>query len=1058
MSSPPVTPVPGMSPFAALVRFFVHHRTAANLLLAVLVLVGMLSLQRLNTQFFPTIDIPRISVSVTWAGATPADMEKTVIRNLEPALRFIDGLDDFTGVAREGSAYISLTFKQGTDMDRALSDVEKAVDGVTTLPEDADPPVIRQVVRYELVGRLLVSGPYSERTLKAWARKLRDGLLDAGLERVTFSGARTEEIVIETSQYQLVRLNMDAGQLAARVRAETVDTPAGDISGGLDKTVHGAGRERNAEAIGRIVVRAGPDGENIRLADVAAISEGFDPDQERGYASGQPAIRINIWRTPSADTLKTAATFKEYVARIKPTLPADLKVLMFDVRANYLKDRIGLLINNGAQGLALVLIILFIFLNGRIAFWVAAGIPVSMMATVAVMYFSGQSVNMVSLFALILTLGIIVDDAIVVGEHTETLRTSGLPADVAAEQGALRMLAPVTAATLTTMASFMPLFFFQGRVGAIIIALPLVVISVLMASLTECFLILPAHLKHAMRRNRQGGRLRQAFDRAFARLRDGPFARLVALAHDWRYVMWALMMAALVMAISLPLTGRMRFNFFPSPESEHVSAYLVMAAGTPEKQTLAAMGKVEEALREVERKLGKGEKLIVATFTRVGKMGYSNGDHLAQLDVQLTNSEARSVRTSRILRAWREAMPEIAGLERVSFGRRHMAGSPKDIEIELKGDDPFVLKQAAGEVAGILRRIKGTSAVEDNLPWGKLDVRIRITPRGEALGFDLDGVTRQVRAALRGTTARRFARDLEEVALRVRRAGRISGMAQLQNIYVRSKSGNWLPLADVAELTERPGFSVIYRQDGKVALAVSADIDLKVTSIAEVEKALAASELAAIASRHGISVKVAGGAEEQRKTLGDLKVGGIVALILIYIILAWVFGSYGLPLVVMTIIPFGVIGAIVGHWLMGYSLTILSLIGLLGLSGIIINDSIILVARARERAEGGESPREAAIGAARDRLRAVLLTSLTTIGGLTPLLFEKSLQAQFLQPMAITIVFGLAGATILVLLLVPATLGIGHDLRRVFAPLIRFIFPAADRGRQAAPPRRAGAE
>jgi len=1034
------TPVPhGLSPFAALVRFFVHHRTAANLLLAVLVMAGLLALQRLNTQFFPTIDIPRISVRVTWAGATPADMEKMVIRNLEPALRSVNGLEDFYGVAREGSAYISLTFRQGTDMDRALSEVEKAVDGVTTLPEDADPPVVQQVTRYELVGRLLITGPYDERTLKRYARRIRDGLLDAGIERVTYSGARGEEIVISVPQSELVRLDLDVARLAAKVRAETADTPAGNITGGLDKTVHGAARQRTADDIGRIVARSGPEGERTRLSDIAQIREGFDPDQERGYAGGRPAIRLNIWRTPGADTLKTAAILKTYVAKVRPTLPKDLKVVLFDVRANYLKDRIWLLIENGLQGLALVLVILFVFLNGRIAFWVAAGIPVSMMAAVTIMWMSGQTINMVSLFAMILTLGIIVDDAIVVGEHTETLRAGGLPPDIAAEQGALRMLAPVTAATLTTIAAFLPLFFFQGRIGSIIIALPLVVISVLLASLVECFLILPAHLRHALRNSGGPGRFRKAFDTAFGRFRDGPFSRLAALAYDWRYATWALMIAALVLAIALPVSGRMRFNFFPSPESEHVSAYIVMAAGTPEKETLKAVSRIEQALRKVERELGGGERLIVTTFVRVGKMGYSNGDHLAQLDVQLTNSEARSVRTSTLLRAWRKAMPTIPGVERISFGRRHMASSPKDLEIELKGDDPFVLKRAAGEIADILRRIKGVSAVEDDLPYGKLDVRIRLTPRAQALGFDLDEVSRQVRAALRGVTARRFARDLEEVAVRVRRAGKVAGMADLHNVHVRSATGVWLPLSDVAELTEEPGFSVIYRRDGKATLTVSGDIDLNVTSIAEAQKALEASELSAILSKYGITADIAGGAEEQRKSLGDLKTGTLVALALIYIILAWVFGSYSRPFVIMTIIPFGATGAIIGHWLMGYSLTILSLIGLLGLSGIIINDSIILVARAVERLESGESMRQAAVGAARDRLRAVLLTSLTTVGGLLPLMFEKSLQAQFLLPMAITIVFGLAGATVLVLLLVPATLGIRDDIARLLRPLKHLV-------------------
>ena len=1027
-----------LSPFGALVRFFAMHPTAANLLMIVMLIAGYLGLNRLNTQFFPTVDIPRISVKVTWAGATPADMEKTVIRNLEPALRLIDGLDEtrgFLGIAREGYAYISLRFKDGTDMTKALSDVEKAVDGVTTLPQDADAPVIRQVIRYEMVARLLITGPYPERVLKAYARSIRDGLLDAGLERVTTSGARSEEIAIAIPESELRRLDMDVARIAQRVRAETRDIPAGTLSGVLDKTVHGAGRARTAPDIGRILIRAMPGGEQVRLADAGRIAEGFDPDQERGYARGRAAIRLDIWRTPDADALKTAAIFKAYIARIRPTLPDDLQITPFDVSANYLKGRIQLLVNNGLQGLAVVLVILFIFLNGRIAFWVAAGIPVSMMTAMAIMWLSGQSINMVSLFALILTLGIIVDDAIVVGEHTATLRAHGHAPDRAAAQGALRMLAPVSAATMTTIAAFLPLFFFEGRVGAIIIALPLVVISVLMASLAECFLVLPAHLRHALRDARPPGRFRLWFDAAFATFRERIFRPIATVAYDWRHVTWAILIAALVLSVALPVSGRIRFNFFPSPEAEHMSANIVMAAGTPERETLRAVARIEQALRKVERE--KDEKFVVVTYATVGKMGYSTGDHLAQLNVQLTSSEERKTRTSAILRAWRKAMPQIPGIERISFGRRHMASAPSDLEIELKGEDPHVLKKAAGEVSALLARIPGVSGITDDLPYGKRDLRIRITPRGKALGFDTASVTAQVRAALRGTIARKFARDLEEVSVRVRRAGDVTGMAALRNTYVRSATGVWLPLSDVADLTEVPGFSVIYRRNGKAAMSVTADIDDKTTSITEVQKALGSAGLDAIFSKHGISGRVAGGAEEQRKSLNDLKTGALVALALIYIILAWVFGSYAKPLVVMLIIPFGAIGAILGHWVMGFSLTILSMIGLLGLSGILVNDSIILVARVSEREESGEDMRSAAIGASCDRLRAVLLTSLTTIGGLTPLMFEKSLQAQFLLPMAITIVFGLAGATVLVLLLVPASLGILQDLRNLLAPVRR---------------------
>ncbi len=1031
------------SPLAGLVRFFVHHRTAANLLMMALIMAGLLAIQRLNTQFFPTIEFPQVSVTATWEGATPADMERMVIRNLEPALRNVAGLDSYYGVAREGWAYISLTFVPGTDMNLALNDVQKAVDGVTTLPEDIDPPQVKRVVRREVVGKVMLTGDVPEAVLKRHARRLRDAMLQAGVAHVTMTGSRRQEIVAEIPEHELLRLDLQLAEIARKVRDETRDIPAGDVSGAVDKSVHGAGRARTKEGIGEIIIKGDAQGNVVRLADVATIRDDFDPSAERGYAQGRRAIQLIIWRTPQADTLKTDAIFEGVVEKFRQQLPAGIKMQVYDVRAKYLRDRIRMLLTNGAQGLALVLIVLFLFLNGRIAFWVAVGIPVSVLATMAIMWASGQTINMISLFALILVLGIIVDDAIVVAEHTETLRRTGMRPLLAAEQGALRMLSPVLAASLTTIAAFMPLFFFQGRVGQMIIALPLVVISVLIASLIECFLVLPAHLRHSLRHARGPSRFRQRFDAAFERLREGPFARLAALAYDWRYVTWAIAIAALMVMLALPFSGNVRFHFFPSPESEFVRARIVMAAGTPEKETLQAVKVAEETLRKVAREMAQpGEQVIESVFARVGRMGFARGDHLAQLDVQLTPSEERSVRTRQLLRAWKKAMPPVPGLEQLSFGRRHMASAPRDLEIELKGDDPFVLKQAAGEVIALLKRVEGLIDISDDLPYGKRDIRLKLTPRAEMLGFTLSDVSNQVRAALLGTTARKFAREQEEVALRIRRADEITGAGALAEMQVRSRSGVWLPLSEVAEMEEVGGFTTIFRRDGKISVSVLADIDEDRQTLDGAMKAIKSAGFDAILAKYGIEATFGGGAEEQRKNLSDFRVGVAVALMLIYIVLALVFGSYTRPIVIMAIIPFGVIGAIFGHWLMGYALTILSLIALLGLSGIIVNDSIILAARADERHRNGESMREAAIGAAKDRLRAVLLTSLTTMGGLLPLMFEKSLQAQFLLPMAITIVFGLMVTTLLVLFLVPATLGISEDLRRLLGALYRRLLPS----------------
>ncbi len=1013
------------------VRFFTRHGTAANLLMVLLCIAGLLALERLNTQLLPTRENPRVSVRVSWPGASATDIDKAVIRNLEPVLRYLDGVEDFFGQAREGSAYMAVQFRRDMNPDAVLQEVQKAVDDVTTLPKDIDPPKVRLVRGYERVAKILVTGPFSEKVLKGWALRIRDGLLAAGIDRVTMTGARDDEIVVRTSERDLARYRLGMEDIARAITRESRDMPAGSLRGGLNRTVHGIGRADTAEEIAAIPLRSSRNGEKLVVGDVADVRETFNADQVRGMYHGQPAIRLEIQRTPRADTLETNRILHEYVAKLRPTLPEGLEVRIFDVRAEYLQDRIRLLFVNGLQGLAIVLVVLFLFLNARIAFWVAAGIPVAMLATLAIMWVSGQSINMFSLFALILTLGIIVDDAIVVGEHAATLQAQGLSPEAAAERGAMRMMAPVLAATLTTIVAFLPTFFFGGRVGDMLTALPLVVVSALLASLVECFLILPAHLRHALASMKEPGRFRRTFDAGFAVFRDRIFGSVVRTAFTWRYALLAGTVALLMVSVAMVTSGRLRFNFFPSPEPEYISASIALQSGMPKERTEEALRIVEDALMRVQQRLGRGERLVDTTFAWLGKLGYTSGDHLAQLDVQLTPSEKRTVRTREIIRAWKREVPPIPGMAQFSIGVRRHGGAPRDLEIRLRGDDPFRIKRAALEIEDALSGIPGIQSVDDDLPWGKRDVRISLNQRGRALGFSIDDVAAQVRRALEGEVVRRFARGSREITVRILMAGRGRGMEVLQELLVRAPNGSHVPLHAIATLEDRPSFDTIFRRDGKTSIMVGADIDATRLTLVEARRRVKEAGVEEIAARHGIELSMGGGLEEQRQGFSDLQKGLLLALALIYIVLAWVFESYLRPFIVMAIIPFGIIGMVAGHMVMGMDLTMLSLVGLLGLSGIIVNDSIILVARADERLASGEAPGAAATGAARDRLRAVLLTSMTTIGGLLPLLFEKSIQAQFLIPMAVTITFGLAAGTLLVLLLVPALYGILADLSMV---------------------------
>lgn len=1169
---------------SGVVSLFVRHRNAANLLMVLMLLAGVFALGRINMQFFPTIETKRITVTVPWTGASAEDIEANILAAIEPEVRFVDGVIEITSAAREGSGSVVLEFDAATDMQKAMADVESAIDQITTLPEDADTPKTSFPRYYDRIARLSISGPFSESAIKVFAKRIRDDLIDRGIDRVTFNGMRDEEIRVEIPERELRRLSLTVSDVASRLNENTRDLPSGQVDGSVEKQLRTLTPGDDPQGLGSIAVKSYATGEQVRLRDIASVRRDFEDDAIRGFAFGEPGIELTVLRSKATNTLTAARILKDYLDEVRPVLPRSLKIAVYDDRSAKLWERIETLVKNGGQGLILVVVILFVFLNARIAFWVAAGIPVAMMATLGVMYASGQTINMLSLFALIMTLGIIVDDAIVVGEHTATRSSLGDDPVTAAETGAGHMITPVMGASLTTMAAFAPIFLIRDFIGQMMSSLPLVVIAVLIASIVECFLVLPGHLAHSLsrerrigwsfwrqffvalviaifvialpagmrsppqpgfkevadalaatsrswnevelyelvknglrlsfsaighgvlwvvyggfaaaaavsevmvtvrghlsaialpivvaivafaiagviegliqlrraaagRRDRTGPRgFRRVFDKAFAWYRDVPFNKLVTISYHWRYATVAVAMACLIIFGYGFLKGKyVGFVFFPSPEAEVIRASIEFNAGIPENDAIAGLKRLEGALLRAEQQLTGGkDKLVVASFASLGRIGRARGDNLAEVDVQLTASEERDIRTPAIVGAWRQAVPDIIGVKRVAIFERRGGPPGRDIDIKLKDAAPAVLKDAAREVMELLSGFPGVSGVADNLPYGKPELVMSLTPRGAALGFTVDDVGAQVRNAFGGAIARRMAVGDEEVVIRVLTTMTATGDAQLRSMELKSPAGDYVPLSEVVELTERQGFSVVQRRNGKTYVTVTADVDFDVTSNQEIIAKLDEEALPAIASKYGFTYEFSGREEERKKSFADLQIGIVLALSVIYIILAWIFASYWRPLAVMLIIPFGLVGAVVGHYLMGFKLTILSLIGLLGLSGILVNDSIILVSRINERMRDGDGLEAAAIGASRDRLRAVLLTSLTTICGLAPLLMEKSLQAQFLLPMAITIVFGLAVATALVLFLVPALVGIGGDVSNTLKTLYgrrdeRGMFPA----------------
>lgn len=1046
-----------MEPGGGLIRIFARHPTAAHLLMALMILAGVFALTRLNIQFFPDFGIDLVSIDIEWPGAGAEDIDTNIVQAVEPEVRFIDGVKRVRSTSVEGRATITVEFEAGTDMQAALSNVETSVGQVTTLPEDSERPEIRRAVRYDSISRLVVSGPYPEASLKALAKRIRDALLDRGIQKVDMFGARDEEIWVEVRPEALLRLDLKLADIAQRIRETSQDLPSGTTRGAAERQIRSLGLVKEAQGLGHIEVKALKGGEKIYLRDIARVDEGFDEDGKTAKRLGKPAIELHIRRALSADALEQAAIVDSYLAELRPTLPPNLKVEQYLTASDLIKGRIDLLLRNGLGGLVLVVLVLFVFLRARVAFWVAVGIPISLFATLAVMLVSGQSINMISLFGLIMAIGMVVDEAIVVGEHAEARRRAGLEALAAAEGGARRMAAPVMSSALTTIAAFTPLLLISDIIGEIIAAIPFVVIAMIVGSLIECFLVLPAHLRGALRpMETQASGLRDWFDTRFDRFRKGFFRRSVEIAVRWRYVTVAVAFGAFILSVGLVLGGRVAFNFFPSPESDTVYANVRMVAGTPRKQTAAMLDELERALVLAERRLTGGAGGLVRMSlaklgTGVGRQGgiQIGGDNVGGVVLELTPSDERAVRTAEVVVAWRQAVRPVAGLETMTIVPVQAGPPGREVDVRLAGGDPEGLKKAAREVRALLARYPGVSDIEDDLPFGKGETILKLTPRGRALGFTTQSVGRQVRNAFEGAIAKRFARGDEEVLVRVRLPRAEVDTAALGDLYLRSPIGAEVPVSEVVVATYKQGFASIKREDGARQVAITAEIDKAVTTNDKVLDALGRDGLAEIAARHGLSFEFAGRAEEQARTLNDMKIGAVVGLIAIYIILAWVFASFTQPLVVMSIIPLGLVGAILGHWAMGFDLSILSLIALVGLSGIVVNDSIILVTTIDDRVREGEALESAIVNGTRDRLRAVILTSATTIGGLTPLMFERSLQAQFLIPMAVTIVFGLMVTTFLVLIVVPALLAIKGDVSRWFArwwPGERAAAPATETG------------
>lgn len=1025
-----------------LLSYFTRHKTAANLLLVILLVAGLMAVPRMRAQFFPDVIVDNISISFVWKGAGAEDVDAAIVQVVEPTLLAIEGVTGANSTSREGSARIDLEFEPEWDMARAKADVETALDLIPSLPEDAEDPTITRSSWSDRVTDVIISGPVEIEQLGQFADEFVLRLFNEGVTRTTIRGVAAPEVIVEVPTANLIKYNTTMRQIASVIAEEVSADPAGDVSGANTRVRTGI-EKRSVDEIQSIVLGSNSDGSTLTIGDVARVFNN-GVDRERAYFVGEDqAVTVRVDRSQKGDAIDIQHQVEGIAQKLEATLPAGTNIELIRTRAEYISGRLNILVNNGISGLILVLGLLFLFLNARTAFWVAAGIPTAMMTAIAIMYFAGLTFNMISLFALIITLGIVVDDAIVVGEHADQRARRGLPPIEAAETAAIRMAMPVLAATITTVIAFFGLTAIGGRFGDLIADIPFTVIVVLLASLVECFLILPNHMAHSLG---TGDRIRW-YDRpsyvvniAFEWARDTLFRRFIYFVVRTRYVMLAGALVLLASQVTLVISGKVAWRFFAAPELSSVTGNFAMLNTATREDTLAMTRELQRAVEELgksyEERHGRNpvEYVLVEIGGNSGRAlpGTENksADLLGGISIEIIEPDFRPYSSFAFVGELQDAVREHPLLETLSFRGWRSGPGGDALDVQFYGADAQTLKAASEDLKTALARFPQVSAVEDDLSYDKEELILELTPQGQALGFTIDGLGSVLRNRLNGVEAATYPLGSRSAAIRVELPQQELTSDFLERMQLRAPNGIYVPIADIVSVERRSGFSTVRRENGIRLISVTGDIaeDNPEDAVA-VSEALENDILPRIASERQVDWRLSGLAEQENEFLNDARTGLILCLVGIYLTLTWVFASWTRPIVVMAVIPFGLVGAIWGHYMWDISMSLFTVVGLLGMIGIIINDSIVLITTIDEYAKDrGLIP--SVIDAAADRLRPVMLTTLTTVLGLGPLLYERSSQAEFLKPTVVTLVFGLGFGMALVLIIVPSLIAIQNDFKR----------------------------
>ena len=1026
-----------------MIELFAKHRVAANLAMIIMILGGIWTLKNIPTQLDPPMPQPYVVVEVEWRSAAAEDIEELVTTPIEQQIRTVNNLREVRSRTINGFVQVTAEFDMNADMVLALDTVKQRVANIRNLPSDIEPPVVRRFVDMEPIASILVTGPGTVGDLIPLVRDMEKELMTRGVAAVEYDGLPEEEIALLTSGQRLHELGMTLDELAGEISRVSQNVPAGTIGLGQgSRQLRSLDQKRDSLAFEELHIDHGD--RLVRLGDIAQVVRRPRDGQPIVTREGRPAIQMTLMRETDFDAYRGERIVQSWLTDTRPTLPQGVELSMSYDIWDMLGAQLKMIGNNAWSGLLLVVITLLLFLNARVSWWVAVGVPVSCLLGLTLFHWVfGFGISIIALIGFVMALGIVVDDAIVVGEEAVTLFEAGASPTDAAVGGAQRMFVPVLASSLTTLAAFIPLMLIGGQMGAAILALPTVLLCIITASLLECFLVLPGHLRASFEKMRGApttSKLRARFDAAFARFLDLRFMPLARAALDKPGATLCAAIGAMICGISLVAAQHVGIHFVTGFNFESVEANVEFSAAASDTEKRAFIAQLEETLAATDRQFdtknlnGWSTRQNVAEFNRERETGVQ----YLSIAAPYAFEETRTVAPAAFAKTWREKIHQPAYVEQLYIGAAGGAnnGQP-DITLVLRGADLDSVKAGAEALARVLEGYPGVSNVLDDLPYGKDQLIFALTPAGRSLGLTSDSLGRQLRAAYNGQRVQIFNENETELEVRVMLPdAERDDLARLQQFPIQTPSGSLVPLGSVATLSNRRGIDVIRHNNSEMAVRVFADVDEDTNNSLSIISDIEKNQVPAITASHHLTFGLSGKSEGDQLILETMGLGSILTLILIYLILAWVFASYLWPLAIMTAIPFGLTGAIVGHWLMGIDIGAMSLLAFFALTGIVVNDAIVLISFLKDELEAGRPLKESLEAAVRARFRAVMLTSLTTIAGLMSLMFVTSTLSMYVTPIAVTLCFGLTFSTLLVLLVIPALIllleGMGQRVQRIF--------------------------